>query len=87
MSKGSSMTTGAVKVTISVPRHLAAVADEVACEKKISRSKVISLCLQGLAAERLHRKMEEGYKALAEENLRFAEQSIDLANEVLSGRE
>ena len=81
------MTTGAVKVTISVPRYLAAVADEVACEKKISRSKVISLCLQDLAAERLHRKMEEGYKALAEESLGFAEQSIDLANEVLSGRE
>ena len=87
MSKGDSMTRGAVKVTISVPRHLAAVADEVACEKKISRSKVISLCLQDLAVERLHRKMEEGYKALAEENLRFAEESVDLAGEVLSPRE
>jgi len=81
------MTNGAVKVTISVPRHLAAVADEVAYERKISRSKVISLCLQDLAAERLHRKMEEGYKALAEENLRFAEESIGVADEVLSGRE
>jgi len=81
------MATGAVKVTISVPRHLAAVADEVACEKKISRSKVISLCLQDLAAERLQRRMEEGYKALAEENLRFAEDSVDLADEVLSRRE
>jgi len=87
MDKGDSMTGEAVKVTISVPRHLAAVADEVASEKKISRSKVISLCLQDLAAERLHRKMEEGYKALAEDNLRFAEQSVDLAGEVLSGRE
>jgi len=86
MDKGDIMTNGAVKVTISVPRHLAAVADEVACERKISRSKVISLCLQDLAAERLHRKMEEGYKALAEDNLRFAEQSVDLADEVLSRR-
>jgi len=31
--------------------------------------------------------MEEGYKALAEENLRFAEESVDLAGEVLSPRE
>lgn len=79
------MTTGAVKVTISVPRDLVAVADEVAHEKKVSRSKVISSCLQDLAAERLHKKMAEGYKALAKENLRFAEGAVDLAKEVLSG--
>jgi len=81
------MATGAVKVTISVPHDLVAVADEVAYEKKVSRSKVIASCLQDLAAERLHKKMAEGYKALAKGNLRFAEQTIDLANEVLSGRE
>ena len=81
------MATGAVKVTISVPHNLVAVADEVAYEKNISRSKVISFCLQDLAAARLHQKMEEGYKALSKENLRFAEGAVDLANEVLSGRE
>lgn len=81
------MATGAVKLTISLPHNLIAVADEVAYEKKISRSRVISFCLQDLAAERLHQKMEEGYKALAKENLRFAKQTVDLANEVLSGQE
>jgi len=81
------MAIGAVKVTISVPHNLIAVADEVAYEKKISRSKVISSCLRDLAAERLNKRMAEGYKALAKENLNFAEGTVDLANEMLSGQE
>jgi len=75
----------AVKVTISLPHDLVAVADEVASEKNVSRSKVISSCLRDLAAERLHQKMAEGYRALAKENLRFAERTVDSAQEVLSG--
>jgi metal-responsive CopG/Arc/MetJ family transcriptional regulator len=81
------MAARAVKVTISVPHDLIVVADEVAYEKKVSRSKVIASCLQDLAAERLHKKMAEGYKALAKENLRFAEGAVDLAKEVMAGRE
>ena len=81
------MATGAVKVTISVPHDLVAVADEVALERRISRSKVIASCLQDLAAERLHKRMAEGYRALAKENLKFAEKTVGLANEVLSGRD
>ncbi|MBE0431056.1 MAG: hypothetical protein IBX67_04435 [Dehalococcoidia bacterium] len=81
------MAGGAVKVTISLPHDLVAVADEVAQERNISRSKVISLCLQDLAAARLHEEMAEGYRALAGENLRFAEAGVGMANEVLSERE
>ena len=77
----------AVKMTISLPRNLITVTDEVAHEKKISRSRVISLCLQELAERRLRQKMEEGYKVMAKENLKFARQAIDLATEILSGRE
>lgn len=73
----------AVKLTVSLPQRLIAVTDEVAHEKKISRSRVISLCLQELAEKRLQQKMEEGYKAMAKENLKFAEQSIDLTHEIL----
>jgi len=81
------MATGAVKLTISLPHNLIAVTDEVASERKISRSRVISLCLQDLAQKRLRQKMEEGYRAMAKENLKFARQTIDLAHEVLSGQE
>ena len=81
------MATGAVKLTISLPHNLIAVTDEVASERKISRSRVISLCLQDLAKKRLRHKMEEGYRAMTKENLKFARQTIDLAHEVLSGQE
>ena len=51
--------------------------------KKISRSKVISTCLQELADKRLHAEMEEGYNALAQKNLKFAEGAIYVTNDVL----
>ncbi len=77
----------AVKLTISLPRNLITVTDEVAHEKKVSRSRVISLCLQDLAERRLRQKMEEGYSVMAKKNLKFARQTVDLAYEVLSGQE
>ena len=40
------MSTQVVKVTVSVPAELIKLADLVAKEKKISRSKVVSSCLQ-----------------------------------------
>jgi len=77
------MAAEAVKLTVSLPQRLITVTDEVAYEKKISRSRVIASCLQELAERRLHQKMEGGYKAMAKENLKFAEQTIDSAREVL----
>ncbi|WP_291322551.1 hypothetical protein [Desulfonatronospira sp.] len=81
------MANGAVKVTINLPHNLVVVADEVARERKTSRSKVITSCLQTLAAERLYNEMAEGYRTLAKENLKFAEGSAHLANELLPERE
>jgi metal-responsive CopG/Arc/MetJ family transcriptional regulator len=78
------MANRAVKVTISLPDDLVAVADEVASEKNVSRSKVISFCLRDLAAQRLRQSMAEGYRALAQENLRFAEQAVASVQELLS---
>ena len=47
------MATRAEKLTISLPSNLIQVADEIAHEKKISRSKVVSSCLQELAEKLL----------------------------------
>lgn len=69
------------KITISIPRDLLMIADEIAKEKKISRSKVVSSCLREIAEKRFREKMEEGYRALAHENLKFAGESIHLAQE------
>lgn len=78
------MTNRVAKLTISLPYDLLAMTDAIAAEKRISRSKLINLCLQELAEKRLHMKMAEGYQALAEDNLRFADQAVKLAHEVLA---
>jgi metal-responsive CopG/Arc/MetJ family transcriptional regulator len=72
------------KLTISVPSDLLKLTDEIAKEKNVSRSKLISSCLRDLADKRLEARMIEGYKAIAKDNLKFAENSIHLANEVLT---
>lgn len=77
------MSTRAEKLTISLPRDLIQVADEIASEKKISRSKVVSSCLRELADRRLQEKMAEGYKMMAKEHLKFAREALPLASEVL----
>lgn len=78
------MASKVIKLTISVPANLLSVADEIAAEKKISRSKVVYQCLQDLAEKRLQQKLAEGYKALAKDNLKFARQSVDIAHEVFA---
>ena len=77
------MATQVDKLTISLPRNLIRFADEVASERKVSRSKVVSSCLQEFADRRLLEQMEEGYKAMAKENQQFATLAMDLASEVL----
>ena len=70
-----------VKLTISVPRDLISFADKVANERKISRSRVISACLQEFAEQRRLAELEEGYKVMAEEHRQFA--ALALAHEVV----
>jgi metal-responsive CopG/Arc/MetJ family transcriptional regulator len=77
------METKVAKLTVSVPKGLITVADEVAREKKISRSKVVSMCLQELAEKRLRDSLIEGYKAMAAENLRLAEMAFEAQSEVV----
>lgn len=77
------MTSQAVKLTISLPRDLVLVTDEIAKELQVSRSKVVASCLQEFAKKRFEAEMEEGYKAVAKENLEFATLAMDLAHEVL----
>lgn len=71
------------RLTISLPRSLLAFTDEVANEKKISRSRVISNCLQEAAEKQEIAEMEEGYRAMAEEHRQFAEMASTIAHEVV----
>ncbi len=77
------MTTQIERLTISLPRDLVALTNEIAREEKISRSKVVSICLQELADKRLRREMEEGYKVMANEHLMLAREAIKIAHEVI----
>ena len=71
------------KLTISLPRNLISLTDKIAKEMKISRSKVVSSCLRELAEKRLREEMEEGYKAMAEENKQFANMAFELQRRVV----
>ena len=76
------MATKVAKLTISLPRDLISLTDEIANERRVSRSKVVSSCLQELAEKRLRAKMEEGYKVMAKENSDFAKLAFGLQSEV-----
>ena len=78
------MTAKIEKVTLSLPHNLITFADEIARNEGISRSKVVSACLQEFAERRLSAEMAEGYRAMAEENLTSAEQAIYTAHEILA---
>jgi metal-responsive CopG/Arc/MetJ family transcriptional regulator len=67
------MTMQVVKVTVSVPSELVKMADKVAKERKTSRSKVVSSCLEELAKKRLEAELEEGYRAMASDEQREKE--------------
>lgn len=71
------------KLTLSVPKELMAVTDEIAKEKNISRSKLVTQCLQELAKKHLREQMEEGYRAMAKEQEDIAEMAFDLQREVV----
>jgi metal-responsive CopG/Arc/MetJ family transcriptional regulator len=71
------------KLTVSLPRELVSVADRIAREKKISRSKVISACLQELAEKQKLAEMTEGYLNMAKEQKQFAEVASLITSEVL----
>ena len=73
------------KLTISVPEELILFADQIAREKKVSRSKVLSLCLQELVERHKRDKMAEGYKVLAKEQRQLATMASKIEHEVIPG--
>ena len=77
------MTTQVIKVTVSVPADLVKMADKVAKERKTSRSKVVSSCLQELAKQRFQAELEEGYRAMAEDEKRLARETFEAQREVV----
>ncbi len=71
------------KITISLPRPLLEFADRLAGERETSRSEVIADLIKKAEKERIEAEMEEGYRELAEENRREAEEAWPLAVETM----
>jgi len=63
-----------------------AFADKVANERNISRSKAISTFLQEAAEQRRIAELEEGYRAMAEENRKFAKMAFELQRKVVTDK-
>lgn len=77
------MATQTAKLTISLPQDLIEFTDELSNERNVSRSRVISLCLQEFAERRKLDEMKEGYLAMAKEHRQFAETASAIAHEVV----
>ena len=78
------MTDGRVsKVTISLPPALLSFADRLAREKSMTRSGIIAALLEKEEAASTEALMAEGYREMAEENLREAEEALNLTREVV----
>ena len=71
------------KVTISLPQSLLKFADLLAREKSMTRSGVIAKLLEKEEEARTESLMAEGYVELAEENIREAEEALNLTREVV----
>ena len=73
------------KVTISLPPSVLKFADLLAREKSTTRSGVIADLLEKEGRARTEAHMAEGYREMAEENGRLAEESFPLVSEALEG--
>lgn len=71
------------KITISLPRELLDFADRLARERATSRSEAIASVLEKEASAEVEALMAQGYRELAEENRREAEEALPLMREVV----
>lgn len=74
---------GVEKLSISLSREMVQILDELAEKMKLTRSGVVQKLLEKHRQEELEKLMIEGYLAMAEENLREAEESIWAQSEVI----
>lgn len=70
------------KITISIPAPLLDFADRLAQERATTRSGVIAGLLRQEEEAEIQALMAEGYQEMAEENLREAEEALNLTSEV-----
>ena len=78
------MTATMENITISIPKRLVAVVEEIVKENKTNRSRVISQCLEGLARSRKEELMIKYYETMAREHQEFAKHSPKVISKIVS---
>ena len=71
------------KVTISLPRPLLDLADRLARERSTTRSGMIAELLRKEEKAGIQSHMAQGYREVAEENRREAEEALNLTSAVI----
>jgi metal-responsive CopG/Arc/MetJ family transcriptional regulator len=65
-----------IKLTVTIDESLVKELDEEAKKRKLSRSALIEEAIKTLKKKQLEELLKKGYQAMAEENLRIAEETI-----------
>ena len=71
------------KITISLPQVLLELADRLAEERAITRSAMIAELLRKEERAQTQLLMAEGYRQVADENRREAEEALNLTSELI----
>ena len=76
------MTTKA-KLTVTIGRDLVKELDKEAKARKISRSKLVEEAIKLLKNRRIEELLKSGYRDMADENLKVAEETIHYGSEAM----
>ena len=71
-------------ITISLPRPLLDLADSLARERSTTRSGMIAELLKKEETAGIQWHMAQGYREVAEENLREAEEALNLTSAIIA---
>ncbi len=72
-----------VKLTLSLDEDLVEAVDKISRQKKKPRSRVVQEALRMWQKGQLQEKLAEGYRAMAEEDRKTAEQHLAAFREIL----
>jgi metal-responsive CopG/Arc/MetJ family transcriptional regulator len=74
---------GKGKITVTIDKELVAELDRFAKSRGESRSSVLETAIRSWKCTRLRRELMEGYRAMADEDLKVAEENLSAGYEVL----
>jgi metal-responsive CopG/Arc/MetJ family transcriptional regulator len=77
------MTTQTLRLSLSMPKDIVVGVDIMASRKRLTRSKLISKCLEEMLEREKRELLVEGYRVMAKEHSEFAALSSHAAKEAL----